>query len=110
MKLSGAITAVLLAASVNLALSREIPDDPPLVVGGEGATPGQFPYFVKGPGCGAVLIWPDIALTAAHCADVFLGVGVGIGGAIERGQPVPVRASQSGIFIDFYSISFFISC
>ena len=41
------------------------------VVGGANAVPGQFPYFAAGNGCGASLIWKDIAISAAHCAGFF---------------------------------------
>jgi hypothetical protein len=41
------------------------------IVGGEDASPGEYPFFVQGDGCGASLIWPDVVLTAAHCAGAF---------------------------------------
>jgi trypsin len=47
------------------------------IVGGTSARPGEFPFFVHGFGCGASLVWPDVALTAAHCRGVFSDVLVG---------------------------------
>lgn len=41
----------------------------PLIVNGEQADPGDYPYYVAMGTCGAVLIGPDLVLTAAHCKD-----------------------------------------
>jgi len=41
------------------------------IVGGQTAQQGAYPWFVHGKGCGGSLIWPDIVLSAAHCADAF---------------------------------------
>lgn len=51
------------------------------VVGGESASSGQFPYsaWSEAAGCGASLIWNDIALTAAHCWGLFAGFPLYIG-------------------------------
>lgn len=40
-----------------------------LVVGGQEAARGQFPYSVHYTGCTGTLIHEDIVLTAAHCVD-----------------------------------------
>lgn len=49
------------------------------IVGGRLADQGEYPFFVQGAGCGASLIWKDIALTAAHCAGVFRDRNVLVG-------------------------------
>eukprot|EP00526_Cylindrotheca_closterium_P018599 CAMPEP_0113617376 /NCGR_PEP_ID=MMETSP0017_2-20120614/8747_1 /TAXON_ID=2856 /ORGANISM="Cylindrotheca closterium" /LENGTH=371 /DNA_ID=CAMNT_0000526767 /DNA_START=34 /DNA_END=1152 /DNA_ORIENTATION=+ /assembly_acc=CAM_ASM_000147 len=43
-------------------------DGPSLIVGGTGASAGDFPYYVDLNGCGGSLIAPGVVLTAAHCA------------------------------------------
>jgi trypsin len=39
----------------------------PRIVGGTGTSFSVYPFFVDLDGCGASLIWEDVALTAAHC-------------------------------------------
>ena len=57
----------------------------PRIVGGDDASPGQFPYFVAlDIGCGGTLIAPDVVLTAAHCDPQY--VQVVTVGAYESGQ------------------------
>jgi secreted trypsin-like serine protease len=45
--------------------------DRSLIIGGEAATAGDYPYFVhfQPPGCGGTLIAPDIVLTAGHVSS-----------------------------------------
>lgn len=40
------------------------------IIGGEVASPGDYPFFVDWGGCGATLVHEDIIVTAAHCAEV----------------------------------------
>jgi len=39
----------------------------PMIVGGQQASEGEYPYFVQCDTCGASLIAPDLILSAAHC-------------------------------------------
>jgi hypothetical protein len=41
------------------------------IVGGNRASPGEYPYFVQWDGCGASLIHEDIILSAAHCNVIY---------------------------------------
>lgn len=43
----------------------------PRIVGGSAASPGEYPFFAEGDGCGGSLIWKDIVLSAAHCQGAF---------------------------------------
>ena len=47
-------------------------DNRTLIIGGEIAQPGDYPYFVhfSNPGCGGTLIAPNIVLTAAHVRNI----------------------------------------
>jgi secreted trypsin-like serine protease len=56
---------VLLLAVV--ALSTTCLAQDPAIVGGRAASPGAYPFFVQGDGCGGSLILTDVVLTAAHC-------------------------------------------
>lgn len=47
------------------------------IIGGEVASPGEFPFFADFGGCGASLIHEDIVLTAAHCIDQAYQVSIG---------------------------------
>ena len=59
------------------------------IVGGSQITDNsRFPYLAYSSGtrsCAATLIWPDVLLSAGHCNDAFLNVGVRIGGIEEKG-------------------------
>jgi len=44
-------------------------DGPSLIVNGQDADEGEYPYFVDINGCGASLIAPQVVLSAAHCAS-----------------------------------------
>jgi len=55
-----------------------------LVIGGNNATPGRFPYGQvslfrqnKKHQCGGTVVAPDIILTAGHCKDVFDTIEIG---------------------------------
>ena len=43
----------------------------PRIVGGTEASPGEYPFFAEGSGCGGSLIWKDIVLSAGHCQGAF---------------------------------------
>lgn len=49
------------------------------VIGGDDADPGEYPYFVQGPGCAGALIAENLVLFAAHCGDLFLNQQLNIG-------------------------------
>jgi len=55
-------------------------DDVARIIGGTDAAPGEYPYFVQGPGCSGALIAPDIVLFAAHCENLFLNQQLNVGG------------------------------
>jgi len=55
-------------------------DDNARIIGGTDAAPGEYPYFVQGPGCSGALIAPDIVMFAAHCGDLFLNQQLNVGG------------------------------
>lgn len=75
------------------------------IINGKPATFGQYPSFATVDGtslCGATLIWPDILLTAAHCAgayqtyiDFFFGIVITpivyIGGTSSSNAPEALR-------------------
>ena len=64
MKMKFLIQNVILSSLFCKAFARP----QPRIVGGDDASPGQFPYFVfLDIGCGGTLIAPDVVLTAAHC-------------------------------------------
>ncbi len=44
--------------------------DRSLIIGGQNAAPGDYPYFAHYyPGCGGSLIAPDLVLTAGHVSS-----------------------------------------
>lgn len=65
------------------------------IVGGTDAAAGAFPYFVRGRGCGASLVAPDVVMSAAHCEGAFDGtVRIGSIFAFEGGQEVATIKEQ----------------
>jgi hypothetical protein len=50
----------------NISVSETV--DRSLIIGGQNAVPGDYPYFAHfyPPGCGGSLIAPDLVLTAGH--------------------------------------------
>jgi trypsin len=59
------------------------------IVGGELASPGDYPWFISSTGnyfCGASLIYPDVALTAAHCILAFAPRSIVLIGTTRRGE------------------------
>ena len=71
-----------------LAVQLRKPHRETIVGGSEITDRGRFPYLAYSTGtrsCGATLIWSDILLSAGHCNDVFLNLGVRIGGIDEKG-------------------------
>jgi len=70
----------------NNATARElkVDMDEMRVYAGTGATPGEFPWFVYGLGCGGSLLYKDVVLTARHCGSVF-----------AKGYPVWVGAVKA---------------
>lgn len=50
--------------------------DRSLIIGGEAAEAGDYPYFVhfRPPGCGGTLIAPDVVLTAGHVSSKIIPV------------------------------------
>ena len=55
-----------------------------LVLDGTNAGRKEYPFFTKGSGCGASLIWKDVLLTAAHCHGMFTNRNVVVGAQRSR--------------------------
>ena len=62
-----------------------VPVAPKIVGGVEVNPPGKYPFMIRGGGCGASLVAPNVLLSAAHCASVF-GGPFGIGAQIQIGR------------------------
>jgi len=81
------------------------------IIGGDPASAGRFPYyavpdFTDGL-CGSVLIAPAFLLTAAHCAGVFQGNQIYIGGTLLNGADAreKITALKEYKHPDFYASS-----
>lgn len=60
------VSASSLRGGENISVSE--PVDRSLIIGGQNAVSGDYPYFAnfESPGCGGSLIAPDLVLTAGH--------------------------------------------
>ena len=72
-----------------------VPKVTPKIVGGTDAAPGEFPWFVKGFGCGATLVAPNVVVSAAHCVGSFDSrVTVGPSHFYDDGEVVRTNLQQ----------------
>ena len=90
--ITGVTTIVVQAAATVTATTNKKRS---LIVGGQDAEAGQFPYFIhsynflnREAECAGSLIWYDIVLTAAHCVtNPFLYIQIA-GGNLQAGSVV----------------------
>jgi secreted trypsin-like serine protease len=80
------------------------------IVGGNRASPGEYPYFVQWDGCGASLIHEDVILSAAHCNqidsnEVWVGAYlVGTSSAGAQARTITTRRVHPYYYDDGYSV------
>ena len=63
--------SMVVPGSLRATVERQLRFGDPRIVGGTPAANAEFPWFVYGDGCGAVLVWDDVVLSAAHCEGAF---------------------------------------
>jgi trypsin len=98
---AGEVAGTAAASASGNSTQQEEDATEPRIVGGDVAPPGRYPFFVQGQGCGAALVASDVVLTAAHCAEAFMGGSVLVGNT-RYNDASEDSAEQLGIVSDLY--------